>query len=630
MRTANQSSQLKPWSGATLVSAGGTPLTIHGCASGCLQLGAKSFQTTVVVVSPLTSEAILGIDFLQAQEAVIDLCRQKLCLQKSGCTIQLDSPTSTHLCPVNQQVHISNTVEVPPYSMMETLAYFKVPVEGVWLVEEARDQSLRVAVSRAIVKPSSTTIPVCVMNMSDEPATLYSDTVIATIQHVDPPAEVGEVVSGGTPEVGDDKQRMLQQLAEGCCSELSQGEKDVFYNLLLTYADVLASSSSDLGRTDRLRHRIDTGSSSPVRQPVRRISPGRREEVKGLLNQMLERGVIEPSSSPWASPVVLVQKKDGTTRFCIDYRKLNYATRKDAYPLPRIDMTQDALHGSQWFTTLDLLSGYWQVQVEDDDKEKTAFCTTEGLYQFKVMPFGLCNAPATFQRLMDLVLSGLQWSQCLVYLDDIVVLGRSFEEHIRDLDSVFKRLRESGLHLKPSKCSFFRKQVHYLGHIISRDGVATDPQKTAKVATWPVPTSRRETQQFLGFANYYRHFIKDFARLARPLHRLTEQTALFVWTEDCQTSFDRLRQCLCSAPVLAYANYSKPFILDTDASDTGIRGVLSQLDDDGKERVIAYGSSGGSRGGQLPPPPFFFAAISFLLVVCVVQSQYIQLQPCRR
>ena len=229
----------------------------------------------------------------------------------------------------------------------------------------------------------------------------------------------------------------------------------------------MALSIAELGKTDKLYHHIDTGNSRPIRQPVRRIPPHRREEVKGLLNQMLERGVVEPSSSPWAPPVVLVQKRDGSTRFCVDYRKLNQVTRKDAYPLPRIDMTLDTLHGSLWFTTLDLLSGYWQVEMAKGDRDKTAFCTTEGLFQFKVMPFGLCNAPACFQRLMDLVLSGLQWSQCLVYLDDIIVLGRSFNEHIQNLDSVFQRLQRSGLRLKPSKYAFFRKEVQYLGHVIS-------------------------------------------------------------------------------------------------------------------------------------------------------------------
>ena len=310
---------------------------------------------------------------------------------------------------------------------------------------------------------------------------------------------------------------------------------------------------------------------------------------------------MEPSTSPWASPIVLVRKQDGSTRFCIDYRKLNDVTRKDAYRLPRIDATLDTLHGSQWFSTLDLLSGYWQVEVDEADRQKTAFCTPEELFHFKVMPFGLCNAPATFQRLMDLafqrlmdlVLAGLQRSDCLVYIDDVIVLGPTFDEHLRNLRSVLQRLRESGLRLSASinlNALFFQKKVQYLGHIISRDGVATDPSKTEKVTTWPTPTSVRETQQFLGFVGYYLRFVKDFAQIARSLHRLTERPTNFVWTAECQDAFDELRRCLTSAPILAYPDFSRQFVLDTDASDTGIGAVLSQVEGDGQERVVAYGS----------------------------------------
>ena len=275
-------------------------------------------------------------------------------------------------------------------------------------------------------------------------------------------------------------------------------------------------------------------------------------------------------------------------RFRVDYRKVNTFTRKDTYPLPRIDSTLDTLPGSQWFSTLDLLSGYWQVEVEEADCEKTAFCTTEGLFQFKVMPFGLCNGPATFQRLMDLVLAGLQWSQCLVYIDDVIIVGKSFQEHLSNLREVFHRLREAGLKLKPCKYSFFQLSVKYLGHVVSREGVAADPDKIKKVATWPTPNSTKEVQSFLGFASYYRRFIQDFAEIAKPLHRLTERGVPFKWTAECQAAFEELRQQLISAPILADPDFGWQFILDTDASDMGLGAVLSQVDKEGRERP--YGS----------------------------------------
>ena len=206
------------------------------------------------------------------------------------------------------------------------------------------------------------------------------------------------------------------------------------------------------------------------------------------------------------------------------------------------------------------------------------------------MPFGLCNAPATFQRLMDAVLAGLQWSSCLVYLDDVIIPGKDFEDHLQNIRVVLERLRQAGLKLHPTKCHFGKKQVTFLGHVVSEDGVATDPQKTSKVASWPVPISQHEVRQFLGLASYYRKFIKGFATIAKPLHRLTEKTAEFKWTTDCQEAFKKLRQQLVSPPILAFPDYQKPFILDTDASNLGIGAVLSQTQDDGQERVIAYGS----------------------------------------
>ena len=218
---------------------------------------------------------------------------------------------------------------------------------------------------------------------------------------------------------------MLQNLVAKVETLLSEAETKEFYHLLLDYSDIFAINDSDIGRTNALKHNITTGESKPIRQPARRLPPHQRDKVNKLLQDMQEKDVIQPSSSAWASPIVLVQKKDGSARFCVDYRKLNAVTIKDAYPLPRIDDTLDTLAGSKWFSTLDLLSGYWQVEMSQRDSHKTAFCTPQGLFEFKVMPFGLCNAPATFQRLMDLVLAGLQWSRCLVYLDDVIFFGKN-------------------------------------------------------------------------------------------------------------------------------------------------------------------------------------------------------------
>ena len=357
-------------------------------------------------------------------------------------------------------------------------------------------------------------------------------------------------------EVSPADQEVLWSLVSKVGKHVSAVEKERMFALLQEYADVFSFASSDLGRTSVLQHRIDTGNAAPVYLPPRRVPQARREEVRRLLQEMLHSGVVEPSEGPWSSPIILAKKKDGSLRFCVDYRKVNAITRKDAYPLPRVDDTLDMLGGSEFFSTLDLASGYWQVEVAPEDRAKTAFTTFDGLYQFKVMPFGLCNAPATYQRLMDRLLGGLKWSSCLVYFDDIIIVGSTFDDHLRNISSVLMRLRGAGLKLKPAKCNFCQQQVSFLGHVVSSKGISTDPSKTEVISKWPTPQSKREIQQFLGLANYYRRFIKHFADIAKPLHRLTEN-AIFEWTETCQLAFDKLRKCLTSSTVLAYPDYSK-------------------------------------------------------------------------
>ncbi|KAK3705767.1 hypothetical protein QZH41_000594, partial [Actinostola sp. cb2023] len=332
----------------------------------------------------------------------------------------------------------------------------------------------------------------------------------------------------------------------------------------------------------------------PVKLPPRRTPPHQREVIDHQLDDLLAHGRIEPSQSPWSSPVVLVRKNDGSYRMCIDYRCLNKYTIKDAHPLPRTDDVLEVMSGAHWFTCLDLASGYWQMKVSEKDRPKTAFVTHRGQFQWTVMPFGLTNGPASFQRLMNMALNGLTWTHCLVYIDDIIIWSRSFEEHLHRLRLVFSRIRQAGLKLKPAKCQFLKQRVTFLGHVVSSQGIETDPEKTKAVVDWPVPVDVKELQRFLGLVGYYRRFVTEFSTTAEPLYRLCKKFTPFQWGSKEQMAFEELKKSLVSAPVLAYPNFSTDagrFILDTDASQQlGIGAVLSQLQPDGTERVIAYGS----------------------------------------
>lgn len=344
---------------------------------------------------------------------------------------------------------------------------------------------------------------------------------------------------------------------------------------------------SDLGRTGIVQHETLTEDCRPIRQRPHRLPQSLKSVVQKQVQDMLSESIIKPSISPWSSPVVLVKKHDGSYRFCVDYRALNRVTVKDAYPLPRVNETLDCLGGSKYFATLDLASEYWQVEVNPSDRPKTAFKTPQRHFQFNVMPFGLCNAPATFQRLMEYILAELQWKHCLIYLDDIIAFSQEFQEQMSRLEEVFTKLRKAGLKLKPKKCCFAKPSVRYLSHVVSQQGLQPDSEKARAVGGYPRPMSTAEVRSSLGLVEYYRRFIKGFSTIAVPLTSLQQQMVPFEWTVECEKAFNTIKESLTTAPVLVFPKFTQGFVLATDASDRGLGAVLSQVYD-GKETAIAY------------------------------------------
>lgn len=324
----------------------------------------------------------------------------------------------------------------------------------------------------------------------------------------------------------------------------------------------------------------------PDTQPIN-IHPYRyphfqKNEIERLTAEMLQQGLIRPSVSPFSSPVLLVRKKDGTWRFCVDYRALNAVTIRDRFPIPTMDELMDELHGAKLFTKLDLRAGYHQIRVAEGDIAKTAFRTHHGHYEFTVMPFGLTNAPATFQSTMNKLLINQLRKNVVVFFDDILIYSKTVSEHSRHLKEVFSLLQSNSFFIRKTKCCFGLTELNYLGHIITTEGVKPDPEKLVAVKNWPQPKTVKQVRAFLGLTGYYRRFISRYAQIASPLTELLKKGG-FVWGDTAEEAFELLKEALVSAPVLAYPDFSLPFIVETDACNIGVGAVLAQL-----EHPVAY------------------------------------------
>lgn len=347
------------------------------------------------------------------------------------------------------------------------------------------------------------------------------------------------------------------------------------------------NDNTKLGRTNLVKHVIKT-SSPPIKQRYYPVSVPMQGHIDKELDAMLKLGVIERSKSAWSSPILLIKKKDSTYRFCVDFRKVNKVTEKDAYPLPYVSAILDRLRGAKFITSLDVKTAYWQIPMDEESKQYTAFTIPgRGLFQFTRMPFGLHNAPATWQRLIDQVLGPDLEPYVFVYLDDIIIFADTFEKHLEILTEVMRRLRNAGLALSRDKCHFCQPELKYLGYVVNSQGLLADPEKVTAILNIPTPKNSKEIRRIVGMASWYRRFIPNFSSIISPLTALLRKNCKFVWSDVCETAFTTIKNCLVSAPILACPDFSLPFTIQTDASGFGIGCVLTQTVN-GEERVICY------------------------------------------
>ena len=600
-----------------LIGAGGAPINGAGKAKFEISLGPLDLLPEVLVAE-IEDDALLGYDILRGSEgrpADILLSSNRIVLDGVSIpVVQIGQEKTT------RRVVMADDVEIPGGSE----AVISVFVERFeadddkeldYIVEPTDQFRERYPLQLAATLVNINEGPACkvrVMNPFNEDVELKQNAVIGRAERVE---RIISVISKSESEVESRASvrriqldhgkpvarnsqtqpaakipKHLETLYERSTQGKSECEKRAVGNLLAKFEHTFSKSEWDVGLTSLAEHSIDTGDAAPIKQRPRRVPLAYAEEEKKTIEDLLQKGVIRKSTSPWASPIVLVRKKSGAVRPCIDYRKVNSLVKPDGFPLPRVQDCLDAVAGAKYFSSFDLTSGYFQIPLKEADIPKSAFCCKYGHFEMLRLPFGLNNAASTFQRTMELALQGLQWETCLIYIDDIIVYGVDFEQHMQRVEQVLERISEAGLKLRPDKCHLLQTEVVFLGHVVSQEGVLPDPTNVSKIVNWPTPTNCKQVKQFVATGSYYRRFVKDFATIARPLIELTKKDAKFLWSDSCQEAFEKLKSVLTGPDIMGYPmNDAGIFYLDTDASGVGIGGVLSQIQS-GRERVIAYAS----------------------------------------
>ena len=571
---------------------------------------------------------------------------------------QITAPRRLNPGPAPEQIHpnrilrTKQAIDVPPFSAHVVPAVtrvmpkatgdvIKVLVEPIPCSDTTLHPAVRVQPCYNEIPNGGKTVPVFIVNRTGKDQKIPRGTPVAYVAEITHLAEASELKPSHPPEGSTKPQQTHEERLKKVFELLDlthlqswpEAEKKKAMDLMAEYADIFALHELELGETKGTTHRINVTDEVPFKERYRHIPRHQMDEVRHMVEEMLRIGVIKESKSPWCNAVVLARKKNGELRLCIDFRRLNQRTVKDSYPLPRIKEALDNIKGARFFTSLDLKQGFWEVPMDEDSKQYTAFTVGPlGFYEFERMPFGLCNAPATFQRLMEACLGELVLEACLIYVDDIIIFSETENAHLARLRAVFDRIRAFGLKMRPHKCTFFAPEVDYLGHHISGDGIRPDDRHIARVKEFVPPTTVTEVRRFLGFVNHYRRFIQGYSKIARPLQQYTagelskeKDTAVKLSPEAVQ-AFEKLRDACITAPVLAFADYEKPFILETDASKEALGAVLYQKQTDGTTRPVAF----GSRTTNAAEKNYHSSKLEFLALKWAVSDEfkdYLILQP---
>ena len=584
------------------------------------------------VTQKLKHSLLLGADFLRQSQAILNCSENSLEIGLEKITL-VDSDHIGSLC------RLAKNVRIPPQTAV-SVKIRKTPSapdlgdEQVYEITALKtgilDNEPGLTVINGITSSPSHVIPAVILNMTGKTFHLTRGSVLAKIQTVNlseiRPVQTPSEGAGsympphhGNQEIND---KYVETVSQSGSQNDQQGrrvsdirgkwrkpqhgepvkfdqvnigdpnttfrEKQQLLNLLTEFHEVFSKYEYDIGRTHLMEVEIKTGNSPPIKIPPYRTPSAIRPEMARQIKEMLAAGIISESQSPWSCPLFAVPKKGNKIRFVVNYDPLNKVSEKFYWPLTQIDQILSTLAGTMYFTSLDISNAFHQIPLKVEDRPKSAFVCSEGLYEYNTLAFGLTNAPSIFTQLMDRILNGIKNTFVTSYADDILIYSKTVHEHMKHIRIVLERIREAGIKLNKGKCEFFKTELEFLGHVVTREGIKPQESKIQAIQNTPIPTTVKKIRSYLGLCGYYRRYIHRFSEIARPLTSLTKKHAQFHWTPECQRAFDMLKSKITSPPVLIHPDPNRSFTLWTDASTTGLGGVLCQVDDHGCHRPIHF------------------------------------------